>query len=337
VNAKIAARYRRDRPAITAALGFDPGAITGIDTGWGDPHRGGQTVARISTDSGHRLAFKPRAVEPERFWAAAVGAVEERLGFGLIAPRGLSRSRWGWVEWIESDRRPRDTPTDHRRLGAVLALLDLLDVRDAHPDNFVWTRGQPVLVDAETIAHPRLPGFETLPSIILTGVLPWPPGSRAPALLRGSVPSPALLSGYRAVHRLLRAAAKDWLRRGGVLGRFRGARVRVVLRPTRVYASALRRGTTALPPLQGVSAPAARRVAEAEHRALALGDVPLFEADVDGTGLRDERRVIVRNFFARSGWDALAARWKGLGPGDSRASVSLIRGSLRLDQAVRLG
>ena len=333
------ARYRLDRPAIARELGFDPGRLVSIDPGWGDRHRGGQTVARVTTDSGAHLAFKPRSVEPERLWARAVMAVEEHLHIGLSAPQAFSRRNHGWVEWVEPERLPNGTPADNRRLGGLLALLDLLEVRDAHRDNFVLARGQPVLVDAETIGHPRLPGFEQVPSIVLTGALPWPPGRadrRFPRLRLGPNAAEEIVPGFLAVHRFLRQSGPSWLKPGGVLGRSRKIRVRVILRPTRVYASAIRRGRTVLPPPPGVQDPRiAKRIVVSERRALARKDIPVFQAALDGTDLRNEHGVLVRNFFARSGWNTIAERWKGLEASDARESLRLLRSLLRLDQAAR--
>ncbi len=297
-------------------------------------------MARVTLDSGVRLGYKPRSVQPELLWATVVNRVERHLGLGLVAPRVLDRGDHGWVEWIEPEAAPTGTSLALNRAGALVALLDLLEVRDAHPANFIWRSGQPILVDAETVGHPRLPGFEAIPSIILTGALPWPPGSRKRAILSGLAGSPrresAIVSGYRAVHRLLRRLGSRWLAPTGVLGRFRGIRIRVVLRPTRTYAAALRRGYCELAPPPGVSnRAAAERILAAERRALARGDVPLFEVDLDGIDLRDESRVIVPEFFNATGWGIMAERIKQLGTDDAGRSVDFLRSCLRLDQAAR--
>jgi lantibiotic modifying enzyme len=340
VQAKIAARYRLDRPAIARALGYDPGRLVSFDPGWGDPHRGGQTVARVTTDSGSHLAWKPRPVEPERLWTRVVLALEEELRIGLSAPLAWGRRAHGWVEWIESERVPNGTPADNRRFGALLALLDLLEVRDAHHDNFVLARGQPVLVDAETIGHPRLPGLEAVPSIVLTGALPWPPGRAGWRIPRGLGTGKAeeIVPGYLAVHRFIRKVGLSWLKPTGLLGRSRRIRTRVILRPTRVYARALKRGRTVLPAPPGISDPAtAKLIVGSERRALARGDIPVFETRLDGTELRNEQEVLVKHFFGRSGWDIIEERWTRLDARDARASLRLIRSCYRLDQAARGG
>jgi lantibiotic modifying enzyme len=339
--AKIKARYRRDRPAIAQALGYDPGRLVAIETGWSDPHSGGETVARVTLDSGRILGYKPRSVGPEELWAAVVGAAERRLRLGLMAPRAVGMRTHGWVEWVPADQRAISSLRAHRRLGAIAALLDLLEVRDAHPANFVFRRGQPILVDAETVGHPRLPGFETLPSIILTGVLPWPPGTREIALLSalGGWPrqEAAIISGYRSVFRFLgHRTVGRWLAPSGVMGRFRRIRIRIVIRPTREYVAALRRGAMRLAPPPGVrDETAVGAILASERRDLGRGDIPRFEADLDGTDLRHEGQVIVPEFFARSGWSIITERLPRLGSDDARRSLRLLLSCLRLDQAVR--
>jgi lantibiotic modifying enzyme len=333
VSAKIAARYRLDRPAIARALSFDPGRLVSVDPGWGDPHRGRQTVVRVTTDSGSHLAYKPRSVDPERLWATVILGVEEHLRIGLSAPQAFSRRSHGWVEWVEPERVPNGTAADNRRFGALLALLDLLEVRDAHRENFVLARGQQVLVDAETIGHPRLPGFEDVPSIVLTGALPWPPGK---AERRVGGEAEEIVPGYLAVHRFLRGVGLSWLKPNGILGKSRKIRTRVILRPTRVYAGALKQGRTTLPNPPGVTdSGVAKVILASERRALARGDIPLFETRFDGTELRNERGVLVKRFFGRSGWDTIVERWNRLDAGDARKSLRLLRSTLRLDQAAR--
>ncbi|WGP10184.1 type 2 lanthipeptide synthetase LanM family protein [Streptomyces sp. SH5] len=136
-----------------------PGALTGVEAGAGDSHRGGRSVMLLRFADGTRLVYKPRPLAAHRHFNSLVewfgslpGAPELRV------PRVLDRGDYGWAEFVEE--RPcasgAETRQFYRRQGALLALLHALDGTDLHHENLIACGPHPVLVDVETLFHPPL-------------------------------------------------------------------------------------------------------------------------------------------------------------------------------------
>lgn len=136
-----------------------PGALTGVEAGAGDSHRGGRSVMLLRFADGGRLVYKPRPLAAHRHF----NALAEWFGALPGAPelrvlRVLDRGEYGWAEFVEE--RPcssaAETRLFYRRQGALLALLHTLDGTDLHHENLIACGPHPVLVDVETLFHPPL-------------------------------------------------------------------------------------------------------------------------------------------------------------------------------------
>ncbi|MGW8986735.1 type 2 lanthipeptide synthetase LanM family protein [Streptomyces parvus] len=136
-----------------------PGALTGVEAGAGDSHRGGRSVMLLRFADGTRLVYKPRPLAAHRHFNSLVewfgslpGAPELRV------LRVLDRGDYGWAEFVTE--RPcasgAETRQFYRRQGALLALLHALDGTDLHHENLIACGPHPVLVDVETLFHPPL-------------------------------------------------------------------------------------------------------------------------------------------------------------------------------------
>ncbi|HST42216.1 MAG TPA: DUF4135 domain-containing protein, partial [Conexibacter sp.] len=165
--ATLLARAERDHQALGARFddGRDPGPLTAIALGLSDPHNGRQSVAVLTFASGLRVICKPRSVAMEAGLATTAAWLRARTDLDLPPlPAVLERDGYGWCELIE----PRacadaaEVTLHYRRLGALAGLLGALGATDCHAENFVARGSQPLLVDAETLLHPRMlasPGF----------------------------------------------------------------------------------------------------------------------------------------------------------------------------------
>lgn len=141
------------------AGGRGPVALTGVDAGAGDSHRGGRSVMLLRFTDGTRLVYKPRPLAAHRHFNSLVKWFGSLPGTPCLrALRVLDRGEYGWVEFVEE--RPcasaEETPLFYRRQGALLALLHLLDGTDLHQENLIACGPHPVLVDVETLFHPPL-------------------------------------------------------------------------------------------------------------------------------------------------------------------------------------
>ncbi|MFF0057188.1 type 2 lanthipeptide synthetase LanM [Streptomyces microflavus] len=143
----------------TPAAGRGPRALTGVEAGAGDSHRGGRSVMILRFTDGSRLVYKPRPLAAHRHFNTLVEWFGSLPGApSLRALRVVDRGDYGWVEFVEE--RPcsstAETHLFYRRQGALLALLHLLDGTDLHQENLIACGPHPVLVDVETLFHPPL-------------------------------------------------------------------------------------------------------------------------------------------------------------------------------------
>ncbi|MFD1076412.1 type 2 lanthipeptide synthetase LanM family protein [Longispora fulva] len=180
-------RWRADRPAVVAGLfgGVDPGPCVAVDTGAGDAHRGGRSVAVLRFADGRKLVYKPRSLavharfhglvrwlntktDPTGTGEPAPPAAADPGRLDLLTPDILDRGTHGWAAFVEHRSLPGAPGPYYRRLGALLALVYALDGVDFHMENLIACGDQPVLVDLETLFHPP----HRTGSVSETGLLP---------------------------------------------------------------------------------------------------------------------------------------------------------------------
>ncbi|QFZ22186.1 type 2 lanthipeptide synthetase LanM family protein [Saccharothrix syringae] len=175
-------RFGQDRREVVRTLldGRDPGPLARVETGLGDPHAGGRSVAVLTFADGRRVVYKPRPVAQHLAFADVLAWFDGHTGLGLRLPRAVDRPAHGWLEFV--DRAPcadlAGVGRFYHRLGALIALLYALDGTDMHYENLVAAGEQPVLVDVETLFHPEVatpadPAAQALArSVDRTAVLP---------------------------------------------------------------------------------------------------------------------------------------------------------------------
>lgn len=351
---ELLARLARDRADLASLTGRPPGRAVAVEV-LGDAHDGGRRVARLRFEDETAVVYKPRDATAETAYAALCQALTRAgLRSGLAAPRALARDGWMWQEHVEPApcASAQELDAYFERLGAHLALLHALRAVDLHHENVIAAGEHPMLVDLETLLHPRLGGrragavdpliAETgMDCVLRVGLLPrsdvafgvdigafgrdpeseididvpeWVdedgqvvlrnrpvrlrPGANVPTLSSGRPVRPhdhvdALADGFAAAYALLVELRERLLRPAGPLGMLSHAHVRVVLRPTKVYAGLLARQRTDLELLADDTARAAaltvlrrgarRRsdlgiAAEAEAHDLLAGDIPKVTA-----------------------------------------------------------
>jgi len=136
-----------------------PGTLTSVDGGAGDRHRGGRAVRVLGFTSGVRLVYKPRPL-------AADAHFQELLAWintcGDLPPfrtvQVMDRGSYGWMEHVAAAGCAEESEVAlyHRRLGGLLALLYALEATDCHYENLIAAGDQPVVVDLESLFHPRM-------------------------------------------------------------------------------------------------------------------------------------------------------------------------------------
>lgn len=263
-------RLERDLSGLAQRFGV-AGPLVGVEAGLSDPHGHGRTVCRVSFSRGV-VYYKPRSLAIDEAGMALAAWLRER-GLDLRVPEAWDRGAYGWAAAVTATSVP-DRAAAGRffgRLGAWAALAHALGSSDLHAGNWVVAGEHPVLVDLETLLGPLPVGDRFEEGVLRTLLLGYPAGEQdlaplaSPGILGERWPASdfraEILAGFRTAYELVQA-------HGLPLSLFSGVRVRLLLRPTHLYASG------ELPPMKGP-------LGELERAALARGDIPHFTVLVD--------------------------------------------------------
>lgn len=413
-TAELVVRLDRDWDALARTFGGSAPltSVRALEQGLSDRHDHGRSVAILTFDEGMRVVYKPRplGIESAWFgllrWMAADGAPYRHRSLTV-----LEREGYGWVELVRAQacESREEIATFYQRLGALLAVLHAFEATDCHYENVIAAGPDPVLIDAETVMHPRFvvrpgrPGTgaqaiareQVLRSVQRPGLLPqwtlgadgkgidvsgsgasddqlsdrefmaWsgvntddfelaptrlPVGGGAHAPRLGEATASvvdhqdAFRTGFERMYRYL-VEARDRLRAaGGPLRAFAGQRVRVVLRPTRLYSDLLENGNhpdlmrdgidrsihfdlLGRPPRHDERPPYWGSV-RLEHEALMRLDVPAFHAPTDRAELvTSDGRVASTSFLHKAPLEQVAERLGELGEDDLAVQLRTIDAS----------
>lgn len=156
----MAHRYARDRPALAWLLGSAPSELISVTTDAGDSHRGGQTVAILTTDAG-KVVYKPRPLLADRalntLLATLLADIPEATR--IRVPSVLVRQDYGWARFADHRYCADDTELKcyYQGIGHWLAVMRLVSGVDLHAENLIACGPVPVLIDCETLFTPRRP------------------------------------------------------------------------------------------------------------------------------------------------------------------------------------
>ncbi|MEV4418060.1 type 2 lanthipeptide synthetase LanM family protein [Catellatospora sp. NPDC049609] len=156
---ELAQRLTDDRARLADYAGAD--MMTGVSFGAGDTHRDGRTVARVDLGAA-TVWYKPRPVEVDVALRELVRQLDAIDGaaptFGV--PAVLSGAGYGWAEHVEHRycADPNELRTFYSGMGAMLAVMALLNGTDLHLENVIACGPLPVIVDCETLFTPGSQG-----------------------------------------------------------------------------------------------------------------------------------------------------------------------------------
>lgn len=139
--------------------GEDPGRLVHLSGGAGDAHCEGRSVLILTFDSGFKLVYKPHSLSVDVHYAHLLEWLNERgthPAFRTV--RVLDREDYGWVEFVEAKgcETEDEIRRFYRRQGGLLSLLYSLEATDFHMENLIASGEHPVLVDLESLFHPRV-------------------------------------------------------------------------------------------------------------------------------------------------------------------------------------
>ncbi|HSE19296.1 MAG TPA: type 2 lanthipeptide synthetase LanM family protein [Pyrinomonadaceae bacterium] len=163
----------------------DPGVLVHVNSGVSDKHRGGRSVLIIKFVSGFQIVYKPKPLSIDTHFQDLLKWVN-RLGdhapFRTI--KILDCKTHGWIEFVSAETCVSfdEVHRFYQRQGGYLALLFALEATDFHSENLIAAGEHPVLVDLESLLHPRIRGNDSaLPdlteeamahSVVRVGLLP---------------------------------------------------------------------------------------------------------------------------------------------------------------------
>ncbi|MBV7332283.1 type 2 lantipeptide synthetase LanM, partial [Chloroflexi bacterium TSY] len=147
-----------DTIRATFAPESHPGILEGLQGGAGDTHRGGKTVMIARFSSGLKVVYKPKSMNVARHFQELLDWLNERgdhppFRTVKIFPCG----DYGWVEFVEAQGCSSTSEVErfYERQGGYLALLNVLQANDLHHENLIAAGEHPILIDLETLFHPR--------------------------------------------------------------------------------------------------------------------------------------------------------------------------------------
>ncbi len=154
-------RLSTDWPALqeTFSAGQQPGSLVELTSNLSDSHRRGHVVIIARFDAGLRIVYKPRCLSIDQHFQellAWANEQEDLLPFRIL--QVLDRGDYGWVEYVAagSCTSAEEVQCFYQRQGQYLALFYLLDATDIHYENLIAAGEHPVIIDVESLFHPRL-------------------------------------------------------------------------------------------------------------------------------------------------------------------------------------
>ena len=158
---ELCRRFKDDAAAIADSFPWaDSGnGIVDARIGFSDRHHGGRTVIVLTCASGNKLVYKPRGLAMEGLFCDLLSWLNDNgTPIPLKPVRSLDRVSHGWMEHVSRSEceSADDVSRYYQRTGALLCLVYLLEGVDCHCENLIADGEHPVLIDLETLFHPRI-------------------------------------------------------------------------------------------------------------------------------------------------------------------------------------
>lgn len=360
-TAEIITRLRADYQNLQYTFETD-GSLTGLKFGLSDPHHNGRTIALLSF-ANKQILYKPKSLATEV-------ALNEWLNWlsADVPLKILEGENYGWMEYIEKGHfhSSEQISAYHQNAGIFLALIQNLAANDCHNGNIIYDGKHPVLIDAETLMHHRVPDIEYhLPdagatahailenSVLRTQFLPkWELGGGGQWIDMSGLGTSAnslndyetIINGFIEMYRFLLAHRDELLSKDSPLDAFKNQRVRYVFRPTQTYQTVLHHTLQPRYLHDGIDRslqieslnrvllawdekPVFWDIHKDEAKAMEQMDVPLLTYNSSDTSLHIGD-ITIENAFDRPAFDLVIERLNSMSEEDLQRQVSFIRGSL---------
>ncbi len=148
----------------------NPGVLVQIDSGIGDTHRGGRAVLIANFSSGFQVVYKPKSLAVDVHFQELLSWLNQQGNHPPFRTlKILNQGTYGWVEFVTAHgcTGPEELQRFYERQGAYLALLYAIEATDFHLENLIAVGEHPVLVDLESLFHPRIESIDITQSNML--------------------------------------------------------------------------------------------------------------------------------------------------------------------------
>lgn len=163
-KAEFLQRLASDLPSIQQNFQESTGQVVKIQGNFSDSHNQGRSVIALTFASGLKLIYKPRGLALESAYFQLLTWCNQHFvemhtkslhPFKIL--KLINSTTHGWMEYVEHLPCEDETAVEryYQRAGMVLCLLYLLQGNDCHEENLIASGEHPVLVDLETLVHPR--------------------------------------------------------------------------------------------------------------------------------------------------------------------------------------
>lgn len=177
-SGELVERLSRDLPDLERIFsrgGRTLGAVAALNAILSDRHEHGRSVVALEFESGVRIVYKPRDLGLHLGFNRFLEYCNRHSGLAALESlQLLLRVGYGYVEFV--DQRPCSSEAEaaafYARAGMLLCILHVLRATDCHRENLVACGTQPVLIDIETILHPRDPAVASDDTGFVSGIAP---------------------------------------------------------------------------------------------------------------------------------------------------------------------
>ncbi|MEA5617255.1 type 2 lanthipeptide synthetase LanM family protein [Cronbergia sp. UHCC 0137] len=136
----------------------NPGQLVKIHRGVGDRHNGGRSVLILKFTSGWQIVYKPRSLAVEGHFQELLLWLNQKGAYPAFKTlQVINRGDYGWVEFVSPQecKSPDEVERFYQRQGGYLSLLSTLSATDFHFENLIAVGEHPILIDLESLFHPR--------------------------------------------------------------------------------------------------------------------------------------------------------------------------------------
>ena len=141
------------------------GQVAAVEPALSDHHNNGRAAIAVKFTSGLKLIYKPKDLGTEQAYFELLAWFNDHgtpLPFKLL--QVLNYSTHGWVEFVEHlpCQDQEEAKRYYQRAGMLLCVIHALKGVDCHGENIIACGEHPVLIDLETLMHPRVWEVEKL-------------------------------------------------------------------------------------------------------------------------------------------------------------------------------